>query len=190
VTLIELSKVKVAIVAMHTLFTAPKAEEIKAVLEYANTVSDYQIVYIHWGDEYREKHSLTQRRLVEVFSSYGTDLVIGHHPHVAQGIERVNDTLVLYSLGNYIFDQYFSESVQNGLLASLDFTNEPILTLIPVTSIGSRAQPEYMSEELAKMYLQRIAKNSDEDLVKNIEKGFIPLSVKLASSTEVFIMAE
>jgi poly-gamma-glutamate synthesis protein (capsule biosynthesis protein) len=190
VVVIKMKEVDVSVVAIHTLFTAPKSEDIKAVLDYANQISDYQVVYIHWGDEYQEKQSLSQRKLVEEFSKYGTDLVIGHHPHVVQGIERVNDTLVLYSLGNYIFDQYFSESVQKGLLASLDFTNEPIISLIPVTSIDTRVQPEYMSTEQGAIFLQEIAKNSDVELKSFIENGFIPLSIKLASSTEVVIMAE
>lgn len=190
VTLLKMADKDVAIVAIHTLFMVPKAIDIKAVLEYANTISDYQVVYIHWGDEYQVKQSVNQRELVKEFSKYGTDLVIGHHPHVVQGIERVNDTIVFYSLGNYIFDQYFSDSVQNGLMVSLDFTDEPKISLIPVTSIGSRAQPGYMNEEQKALFLQEIAKNSDPDLSKNIEEGFIPLSLKLASSTEVFIMAE
>jgi poly-gamma-glutamate synthesis protein (capsule biosynthesis protein) len=190
VTLLKMKDKNVAIIAMHTLFTAPKSEDIKSVLEYANSISDYQVVYIHWGDEYQHKQSASQRKLVEEFSNYGTDLVIGHHPHVVQGIERVNDTLVFYSLGNYIFDQYFSESVQNGLMLTFNLNEEPSINLIPVTSIDSRAQPQFMDDDNKLLFLQKIAENSDLDLKENIEMGVIPLSVKLASSSEVFIMAE
>jgi len=46
----------------------------------------------------------------------GADLVIGSHPHVVQGIENYQGKKIYYSLGNFVFDQYFEEAVKNGLL--------------------------------------------------------------------------
>lgn len=46
----------------------------------------------------------------------GADLIIGHHPHVTQGIEEYKEGWIAYSLGNFIFDQDFSSETREGLL--------------------------------------------------------------------------
>jgi poly-gamma-glutamate synthesis protein (capsule biosynthesis protein) len=51
----------------------------------------------------------------------GADLIIGHHPHWVQNSEMVGDTLVYYSLGNFIFDQMWSEETKKGLVVKMTF---------------------------------------------------------------------
>ncbi len=67
--------------------------------------ADAVVVSVHWGEEYvphpSEEHAHLARRLVDA----GTSAIIGHHPHVLQSIETYQDRPVLYSLGNFIFDQ-------------------------------------------------------------------------------------
>ena len=61
----------------------------------------------------------------------GADMIIGHHPHVVQSIERYRGRIIVYSLGNFIFDQYFSPDTQEGLAVLLDRIG---LNLIPLSS--------------------------------------------------------
>jgi len=58
----------------------------------------------HWGDEHARVPNSYQRRIARLAVDAGADLVLGHHPHVLQGIELYKGGIILYSLGNYIFD--------------------------------------------------------------------------------------
>ena len=83
------------------------------------------VVYAHWGEEYALVNE-TQRSLAHDFVDAGAALVVGSHPHVVQEVERYNDVSIYYSLGNFIFDQYFSEAVKSGLLLSVTFDAEGV----------------------------------------------------------------
>lgn len=80
-------------------------------------VDEYWVICIHWGEEYLPGASDEQRGLAQALSRAGFDLILGHHPHVVQPVARVASTLVLYSQGNFIFDQNFSRPTQQGLAA-------------------------------------------------------------------------
>jgi poly-gamma-glutamate capsule biosynthesis protein CapA/YwtB (metallophosphatase superfamily) len=79
------------------------------------------IVYTHWGIEYATTSSAYSRELAHSFVDAGAEIVIGSHPHVVEEHEIYNGKYVYYSLGNFIFDQYFSDDVQNGLLLQITF---------------------------------------------------------------------
>jgi len=98
--------------ALATLDETTLAAELKA----AKTGADLLIVSIHWGKEYSPAPTAGQRRVAHLAIDAGADLVIGHHPHVAQPVEQYHGRPILYSLGNCVFDRsgkYWS----NGLLA-------------------------------------------------------------------------
>ena len=73
------------------------------------------IVYAHWGEEYEEPLPRV-RVLAHEFIQAGASLVVGSHPHIVQEKEEYMGKYIYYSLGNFIFDQYFSSSVRTGLL--------------------------------------------------------------------------
>ena len=64
------------------------------------------MVAMHWGTEYTHEPTEEQREEAKFLSEIGVDLVIGSHPHVIQPIEYIGDTLVIYSLGNFISAQH------------------------------------------------------------------------------------
>lgn len=66
---------------------------------------DVIIVAMHWGSEYTKDPTYEETRIAEYLSSLGVNLVIGAHPHVVQPVRYVGDTLVIYSLGNFISNQ-------------------------------------------------------------------------------------
>ena len=67
---------------------------------------DVIMVSMHWGTEYQlGKYNTYQQDAANYLSSLGVDVIIGTHPHVVQPVEFVNDTLVIYSLGNFISGQ-------------------------------------------------------------------------------------
>lgn len=68
--------------------------------------SDVVVASAHWGDELIEYPGLQQRKLAEQFKQAGVDVIMGHHPHVFQGLDQVDSMLAAYSLGNFIFDGF------------------------------------------------------------------------------------
>lgn len=79
-------------------------EMISPVLEAAREAHDLLIVQIHWGEEYADGPSFAQVRAAHSMVDAGADMVIGHHPHVLQGVEIYNEGVIAYSLGNFVFE--------------------------------------------------------------------------------------
>jgi poly-gamma-glutamate synthesis protein (capsule biosynthesis protein) len=111
-----------------------------SVAEVANNIKKEHdagrvvLVYAHWGDEYVDA-SPRLRPVAELFAQAGASAIIGMHPHVVLPHEYIGDTLVYYSLGNFIFDQYFSDDVDHGLTLILTVTKDGKVTAAehPVT---------------------------------------------------------
>ncbi len=61
-----------------------------------------------------------QKFLSKLAIDSGADIVIGHHPHVTQPVEKYNNGYIAYSLGNFIFDQYFSEETMRGFMLKVE----------------------------------------------------------------------
>jgi len=98
------------------------SEEIKREKENGQMV----FVYAHWGDEYSNV-SARIKEIVALFSKNGADFIAGSHPHIILPSEKIpstssgqRDTVVYYSLGNFIFDQYWNKEVSTGLVLELN----------------------------------------------------------------------
>lgn len=89
---------------------------------------DVLIVAMHWGIEYTHEPTAYERDMAKFLADHDVDIVIGAHPHVIQPVEWIDDTIVFYSLGNFISAQYQNEgSCYNykcmvGLMSSLTIT--------------------------------------------------------------------
>ena len=113
-----------------------RLDEIKAaeIVKKYNTQVDHIIVYIHWGAEYRETPVPRQVELAHLFVDNGADLIIGHHPHWVQIDEVYKGVPVYYSLGNFVFDQYWSEKTQQGLAVEIEWKAQgPVATELPIS---------------------------------------------------------
>ncbi|WP_332628576.1 CapA family protein [Halalkalibacter flavus] len=91
---------------------------------------DILIVHMHWGDEYIHEPNQEQRELAQLLSEAGVDIVFGHHPHVLQPIDLLeqedgHETYVFYSLGNFFSGQNF-EYTDIGGLATIKVTKTTI----------------------------------------------------------------
>jgi poly-gamma-glutamate synthesis protein (capsule biosynthesis protein) len=89
-------------------------DNISEIIKKAKEKVDILIVSFHWGEEYKKIANERQRKLAKIAIDSGADLVIGHHPHVIQNIEKYKDKFIFYSLGNFIFDQNFSKETMIG----------------------------------------------------------------------------
>lgn len=84
------------------------------------------VVYAHWGDEYKPAAPARVVSLAHQFVDQGAVAVIGSHPHVVENSETYRGAPIYYSLGNFIFDQYFSAAVTHGLLLRLTFSSSTV----------------------------------------------------------------
>ncbi len=88
------------------------------------------VVYTHWGTEYKRNISFQTQEIAHKFVDAGAKIVIGSHPHVAQPIEIYNDSIIFYSLGNLVFDQFFDSNVSQRVLAGCMLSNTKITCAI------------------------------------------------------------
>ena len=101
------------------------ADKVKSDIEAVKESVDVIIVSMHWGEEYTNTPTESEQQIAEYLSSLGVNLIIGHHPHVVQPITYVNDTLVIYSLGNFISNQLSIGLNQGiGLMVGMDIVVE------------------------------------------------------------------
>jgi poly-gamma-glutamate synthesis protein (capsule biosynthesis protein) len=99
---------------------ASAARAISAIKD-ARAASSTPVIFAHWGDEYAPAAPRV-KKLARQFVDAGAALVVGSHPHVVEERETYKDALIYYSLGNFIFDQYWSDDVRNGLLLKVIFS--------------------------------------------------------------------
>ncbi len=106
-------------------WTGGTSAEVVAQIETEKATGRRVVVMAHWGEEYVEP-TANQRALARRFVDAGADLVIGAHPHVIQEREFYKGIPIYYSLGNFVFDQYWNEEVRTGLLVRVMFDEEGI----------------------------------------------------------------
>lgn len=96
-------------------------DKVKNDIEKIRDKVDLLMVSMHWGVEYSHKVSSKQKEIAKYLSELGVDIIIGTHPHVVEPIEFIDNTLVIYSLGNFISAQVGVEKL-TGLVAKVDIT--------------------------------------------------------------------
>ncbi len=114
---------KIAIVGYNAFLGVDTVQDISRLIEEARSYVDYVFVFPHWGEEYVSATEL-QKITARAFIDAGADVVIGAHPHVIQEIEEYKGKKIYYSLGNFVFDQYFSPEVMRGLGVEVNITKE------------------------------------------------------------------
>lgn len=116
------------------LMTEDKKTEIAAEIAKAKEISDFVIVFPHWGTEYNLGTTKEQESWAQWFADQGVDLIIGTHPHVVEPVKWLdgasgNKTLVYYSLGNFVSVQYYNYSML-GAMAEVSITKDSSGTYI------------------------------------------------------------
>lgn len=94
-------------------------DQVKKDIERLRGKVDLLMVAMHWGVEYTHTPSAEQEEIAKYLSSLGVDIIIGHHPHVIQPIDFIGNTMVIYSLGNFIASQQGIVARHTGLMASV-----------------------------------------------------------------------
>ncbi len=133
---------------------------LATIISTAKAQVDILVLSYHWGNEYSPVSS-RQEELAKASIDAGADIVVGHHPHVMQKFEYYNNGLILYSLGNFIFDQYFSEHTMRGMVATVSVDPETY-----ALSVDTKVSP------LNKQYIPQALVPFDESML--VTKSFTP----------------
>lgn len=104
-------------------------ERLEEDIKKAKNQADLIVVSMHFGEEYKSQPTSEQKYFARLAIDTGADLIIGHHPHVVQEIERYKDGYIAYSLGNFIFDQGFSKETMQGLMLKVVIEDGRIRTV-------------------------------------------------------------
>ncbi len=147
------------------LYAVGLREHILADLERIKPQVDFVVISLHWGLEYMSYPSQQMVALAHELIDAGCDAILGHHPHVLQGVERYDGGVIVYSLGNFIFDKMWWRNCLHTAVARLTFTAGPHraveLEMIPF-EINRRFQPVPMSTEANSAAMNRLATLDDK----------------------------
>jgi len=139
----EVGQVKLGLVNYNEFLPGGLGKSLAAIAKIKDQV-DLVIVYTHWGAEYVPIANEVISAQARSFVDAGANLVIGSHPHVIQNSEIYQGVPIYYSLGNFIFDQYFSQEVMTGQVVtavidpvSLEISTSEQLVSLDKTGITS-----------------------------------------------------
>lgn len=175
VSVIEKNRTRIKVLYLNATYGQPDIKDVKNIIESAGD-ADLTVAYVHWGTEYELINDNNQKILAYQLIDIGFDLIVGHHPHVVQNVERYKNGTIFYSLGNFIFDQYWRSEVQEGLILRIEEVSSGFaVDIIPVESSTVRVQPRPMLGDVRETFLKEIASRSSQELSADIAKGRIVL---------------
>jgi len=141
-------------------------------IKKARSTADVVVVQFHWGQEYTYVPKTAGENpinLAHFTIRSGADLVVGNHPHWIQGIEFYRGNPIVYSHGNFVFDQMWSQETQEGMVGKYTFYGSKLVNIefLPI-KIDSPFQPRFLEGKEKDKLLQKIHTSSEKisELVK------------------------
>lgn len=134
-----------------------KQEKMTEAIREAKTKADLVVVSMHAGKEYVGQPNASQISFAHQAIEAGAEIVIGHHPHVVQTIEKYQGKYIIYSLGNFVFDQMWSSETKEGVTVKIVFDKAGVKSIFfyPI-GIEDYSQPELLKGEQAAAVLKRL----------------------------------
>ncbi len=128
----------------------------------ARAQADLVIPFFHWGIEYTKDPTIIQQQAAHLAIDSGADMVLGSHPHWVQAIESYNGRLIIYCLGNFVFDQDWSRETLEGCMLHLYWRGTTLagMRFVPYL-IEDRCQPNLISQAQAVAIFQRMWSGTD-----------------------------
>jgi poly-gamma-glutamate synthesis protein (capsule biosynthesis protein) len=138
-------------------------QEIIDDVRKAASKVDFLIVSIHWGNEFIRKPSPQQVKLGHAIIDAGAKVVLGHHPHVLQGVEEYNAGIIAYSMGNFVFDMW-QRKMRESMIFSCNLSKDGIESFDII--------PAYIGKDFKPFLLKGIEK---EKIKSKITSEFLEL---------------
>jgi poly-gamma-glutamate synthesis protein (capsule biosynthesis protein) len=139
-------------------------------IKLAKKQADIVMVSFHWGYEYTNYPLKDMTKLAKVCVDAGADIILGHHPHVIQGIEIYKGKPIIYSMGNFVFDQ-FREMTSRTFIFACDFFKDGSIKNAFITPVLiNKNRPEFAKGTVAEEIRVKIMKISKKFGTKFIVK--------------------
>jgi gamma-polyglutamate biosynthesis protein CapA len=133
-------------------------DKIKTDIEKSRKEADIVVLSLHWGDEFVDIPSRTQIETAHQLIDSGADIILGHHSHQIQGVEKYKGKIIAYSLGNFVFDMW-QRRLRNSMILKIEI------------SAGSNLEYSILPAIISPQYQPRIAESQEgEALTKYIAK--------------------
>ena len=161
---------------------------------------DVTIALLHWGSEYNDDISKTQKSIVSLMQKQGVDVIIGTHPHTLQPIvfDENAGTLVAYSLGDFfgeadrgatnysiILDIEITKDANAGITRVTDYSYTPIYTVREGEAVGNRDRRVVRIEKALEAYADNFLDKVTETTAQGMEKALTRIPERMASVAEV-----
>lgn len=170
----EIKGIKLAVLAYNSLYgrTIIPANKnsagssplfINNVIEDIENVKkkvDFVIVSVHWGIDYMMYPVSCHVDYAHKMIDHGAKIILGHHPHVLQGVEKYNNGIIFYSLGNFVFDEPFEDTKKTAILKLLLSKNDKVSYAFIPAIINKNCQPEIANDNDSKDILNIISSRS------------------------------
>jgi poly-gamma-glutamate synthesis protein (capsule biosynthesis protein) len=161
---------KIAFVGFNEASDSLDEAQADATLKSARASAETVIVFMHWGEEYRDHPTAKQEARARWLIDHGTDIVIGAHPHWVESISSYKGHPIFYSLGNFVFDQDWSIETRKGLALGLSLEDAGVtINLYPVQI--DLSQPRFVEDAERDARLRDLASISDSSLSSQILQG-------------------
>ena len=148
--IIEVKGKRVALAGAKAWSLAQGKEAVdQALAHFKDQNPDYLIMSFHWGQERQYRQNATQQAIARYAIDRGFNAVLGHHPHVVQGIERYKQGVIVYSLANFVFGGNGNPSDKDSVAVQLrvDFAGDTLvaqdLTALPLSVSGVNHTNDY-----------------------------------------------
>jgi poly-gamma-glutamate capsule biosynthesis protein CapA/YwtB (metallophosphatase superfamily) len=132
--------------------------------------SDVVIVSVHWGGEYQAVPSARQQAIARALAEAGADVIAGHGPHVLQRVEWVEETLVAYSLGNFLFDQPYPEDCRWGAILHVTLRGGRAVAVEAFPTVAERGRVRPADPDTAAAICSRLGGNPYPCAAKEFER--------------------
>ena len=142
----------------------PELSDIAGEIEKLSDC-DFRLAFIHWGYEFINRPNIEQRQLAHWLIDAGIDLLVGMHPHVAQGAEIYKGKHIFYSIGNTVFNMPWVPT-RYGLMVSVDLDAKEPVVKPDYTVIGKDFIPRVVSDvpdEFTREYLDALVDKTVEN---------------------------
>jgi len=141
---------------------------------------DLIIVSFHWGEEYKTHSNSSQQNLAKKAIDLGSDLIIGHHPHVVEEMDYYKGKPIFYSLGNFIFDQTWSKETMKGAIAKVVIKNKQIQTAELIHTQISPQLQIYLADnyKINSLINSASQKNNLTEKISYLAENFLNVSYK------------
>lgn len=146
--------------------------EIIKDVKNASAEVDILIVSMHWGNEFIRKPSPQQVELGHAIIDAGAKLILGHHPHVLQGVEKYSGGVIAYSLGNFVFDMW-KRKMRESMILSLNLSKKGVE--------GFEITPVVIERDFRPCLLEGVEK---EKLLSQITGEFLELKDEISYPAE------